>query len=244
MSGRQREPAMRIERDAGDAAQPDALVVADDDELVKLRDEIEANFKIVSPVEFALKAEMRGGVERRHLDGSDRWHAVLDGVADEGALVGAATLHGHQQRQRGLALAQVVADRLGIPMEDISIEHGDTGKVLFGMGTYGSRSLAVGGTAIVKAVDKIVAKGKRSIEGRLRALGMRLIARDSMSTGLVVGSLVFGFLLAIVNCWQLVRQRRRMQLPEWTIILSCTESKRQEAEQGRGANALPRAAHD
>ena len=37
--------------------------------------------------------------------------------------------------------------------------HGDTGRVLFGMGTYGSRSLSVGGTAIVKAIDKIVAKG-------------------------------------------------------------------------------------
>jgi len=55
----------------------------------------------------------------------------------------------------------VVADRLGIPMEDIDIVHGDTGKILFGMGTYGSRSIAVGGTAIVKAVDKIVAKGKK-----------------------------------------------------------------------------------
>src|SRR2546427_12531172 len=46
-------------------------------------------------------------------------------------------------------------------MEDIDIVHGDTGKILFGMGTYGSRSIAVGGTAIVKAVDKIVAKGKK-----------------------------------------------------------------------------------
>jgi hypothetical protein len=63
------------------------------------------------------------------------------------------------------------------------------------------------------------------------ALGMRLIARDSMSTGLIVGSLVFGFLLAFFNRWQLARQRRRMQLPEWTVILSRTESKRQEAEQ-------------
>ena len=39
--------------------------------------------------------------------------------------------------------------------------HGDTGRVPFGMGTYGSRSLAVGGTAIVKAVDKVIAKGKK-----------------------------------------------------------------------------------
>jgi hypothetical protein len=70
------------------------------------------------------------------------------------------------------------------------------------------------------------------------ALGMRLIARDSMSTGLIVGSLVFGFLLAIFNRWQLARQRRRMQLPEWTVILSRTESKRQEAEQGVRGNGV------
>jgi len=68
--------------------------------------------------------------------------------------------HSHGQGHE-TTFAQVVADKLGIPMDDITIEHGDTGKVLFGMGTYGSRSLAVGGTAIVKAVDKIVAKGKK-----------------------------------------------------------------------------------
>ena len=68
--------------------------------------------------------------------------------------------HSHGQGHE-TTFAQVVADKLGIPMEDISIEHGDTAKVLFGMGTYGSRSLAVGGTAIVKAVDKVIAKGKK-----------------------------------------------------------------------------------
>jgi aerobic carbon-monoxide dehydrogenase large subunit len=68
--------------------------------------------------------------------------------------------HSHGQGHE-TTFAQVVADKLGIPLDDISIEHGDTAKVLFGMGTYGSRSLAVGGTAIIKAVDKIVAKGKK-----------------------------------------------------------------------------------
>jgi carbon-monoxide dehydrogenase large subunit len=46
-------------------------------------------------------------------------------------------------------------------MDDVDIQHGDTGKILFGMGTYGSRSIAVGGTAIVKAIDKVIAKGKK-----------------------------------------------------------------------------------
>jgi len=68
--------------------------------------------------------------------------------------------HSHGQGHE-TTFAQVVADKLGIPMEDIDIQHGDTGKILFGMGTYGSRSLAVGGTAIVKALDKVIAKGKK-----------------------------------------------------------------------------------
>ncbi len=68
--------------------------------------------------------------------------------------------HSHGQGHE-TSFAQVVADKLGIPMDDVTIEHGDTGKVLFGMGTYGSRSLAVGGTAMVKALDKIIAKGRK-----------------------------------------------------------------------------------
>ncbi len=68
--------------------------------------------------------------------------------------------HSHGQGHE-TTFAQVVADRLGLAVEQVDIVHGDTSKVLFGMGTYGSRSLAVGGTAIVKALDKIVAKGKK-----------------------------------------------------------------------------------
>jgi carbon-monoxide dehydrogenase large subunit len=68
--------------------------------------------------------------------------------------------HSHGQGHE-TTFAQVVADRLGLPIEGVEIVHGDTSKILFGMGTYGSRSLAVGGSAIVKALDKIVAKGKK-----------------------------------------------------------------------------------
>ena len=68
--------------------------------------------------------------------------------------------HSHGQGHE-TTFAQVVADKLGIDIEDVDIQHGDTGKTLFGMGTYGSRSLSVGGTAIVKALDKVVAKGKK-----------------------------------------------------------------------------------
>ena len=68
--------------------------------------------------------------------------------------------HSHGQGHE-TTFAQVVAAKLGIPVDNVEIVHGDTGRVPFGMGTYGSRSLSVGGTAIVKAVDKIIAKGKK-----------------------------------------------------------------------------------
>ena len=68
--------------------------------------------------------------------------------------------HSHGQGHE-TTFAQLVADGLGIPIEQIEIVHGDSAKIPYGMGTYGSRSLAVGGTAIIKAMDKIVAKGKK-----------------------------------------------------------------------------------
>ncbi len=68
--------------------------------------------------------------------------------------------HSHGQGHE-TTFAQLVVERLGIPLENIEVVHGDTDRIPFGMGTYGSRSAAVGGSAIYKAVDKIVDKGKK-----------------------------------------------------------------------------------
>jgi carbon-monoxide dehydrogenase large subunit len=68
--------------------------------------------------------------------------------------------HSHGQGHE-TTFAQLVSDRLGIDINSVSIVHGDTDKVQFGMGTYGSRSGAVGMTAIAKALDKIEAKAKK-----------------------------------------------------------------------------------
>ena len=62
--------------------------------------------------------------------------------------------HSHGQGHE-TTFAQVVADELGVPMEDVEIVHGDTAAIPFGMGSYGSRSIAVGGAAIVKSAEKI-----------------------------------------------------------------------------------------
>ena len=68
--------------------------------------------------------------------------------------------HSHGQGHE-TTFAQLVSERLGIPFENVSIVHGDTDKVQFGMGTYGSRSGAVGMSAISKALDKVEAKAKK-----------------------------------------------------------------------------------
>ncbi|TAE22040.1 MAG: xanthine dehydrogenase family protein molybdopterin-binding subunit [Cytophagales bacterium] len=68
--------------------------------------------------------------------------------------------HSHGQGHE-TTFVQVVADKLGIAMEDVELVHGDSDTVAFGMGTYGSRSLAVGGSAIMKSIDKVLEKGAK-----------------------------------------------------------------------------------
>ncbi|MCY4590320.1 MAG: xanthine dehydrogenase family protein molybdopterin-binding subunit [Alphaproteobacteria bacterium] len=68
--------------------------------------------------------------------------------------------HSHGQGHE-TTFAQLVSDQLGIPIESVEISHGDTGNVQFGMGTYGSRSLAVGGEAIVRATNKVIEKARK-----------------------------------------------------------------------------------
>ncbi len=68
--------------------------------------------------------------------------------------------HSHGQGHE-TTFPQVVASMLGIDENQIDIVHGDTARIPFGMGTYGSRSLAVGGSALFRATEKIIAKAKK-----------------------------------------------------------------------------------
>ena len=67
--------------------------------------------------------------------------------------------HSHGQGHE-TTFSQLVADALGIPLADVEIVHGDTGRIPFGMGSYGSRSGAVGGTAIFMSLQKVIDKGR------------------------------------------------------------------------------------
>lgn len=76
--------------------------------------------------------------------------------------------HSHGQGHE-TAFPQVVAEMLGIDQNSIEIVHGDTSKIPFGMGTYGSRSLAVCGSAVVRATEKIINKAKKIAAHMLEA---------------------------------------------------------------------------
>jgi aerobic carbon-monoxide dehydrogenase large subunit len=76
--------------------------------------------------------------------------------------------HSHGQGHE-TAFSQLIAERLGVSINQVQIVHGDTDKVQFGMGTYGSRSAAVGLTAILKAMEKVEAKAKKIASHLLEA---------------------------------------------------------------------------
>ena len=88
------------------------------------------------------------------------WESAQIRFNPTGGVVVFTGSHSHGQGHE-TTFAQLISEHLGVPIENVEVSHGDTGNVPFGMGTYGSRSLAVGGSAIMRAVDKIVEKGKK-----------------------------------------------------------------------------------
>jgi len=88
------------------------------------------------------------------------WESAKVRVHPSGSVTVYSGSSGHGQGHE-TTFAQIVADRLGCDVDQVDVIEGDTEKVQFGMGTYGSRSAAVGGSAIATAVDKVIAKGKK-----------------------------------------------------------------------------------
>ncbi len=87
--------------------------------------------------------------------------------------------HSHGQGHETV-FPQIVADMLGIDESMIEIVHGDTSKIPFGMGTYGSRSLAVCGSAVVKATEKVITKAKLIAAHMLEAPGEEVEFEDGI----------------------------------------------------------------
>ncbi|RVU33877.1 xanthine dehydrogenase family protein molybdopterin-binding subunit [Hwanghaeella grinnelliae] len=89
--------------------------------------------------------------------------------------------HSHGQGHE-TTFAQLVSETLGLPLDQVEISHGDTNKVAFGMGTYGSRSLAVGGEAMMKAMNKIIDKSKKIAAHVLEAAEADIEFKDGKFT--------------------------------------------------------------
>jgi carbon-monoxide dehydrogenase large subunit len=81
-------------------------------------------------------------------------------VHPTGSVTVSVGTHSHGQSHE-TTFAQIVADTLGVPYDSVEIHHGDTGDTPFGYGTYGSRSLAVGGMAIMASCHKVVEKATK-----------------------------------------------------------------------------------
>ncbi len=89
--------------------------------------------------------------------------------------------HSHGQGHE-TTFAQVIAEMIGIPESQVEIVHGDTANTPMGMGTYGSRSIAVGGSAMVRAASKIIAKAKKIAAHLLEASDSDIELKDGKFT--------------------------------------------------------------
>jgi len=90
--------------------------------------------------------------------GGWEWGCVRMEISGKVTAITGVSPHGQGQET---TFAQIVADRLGVPIEDVVVLHGDTNIAHYGRDTYGSRGTAVGGTAIVMCIDKVIAKAKQ-----------------------------------------------------------------------------------
>ncbi|MGY1660363.1 xanthine dehydrogenase family protein molybdopterin-binding subunit [Geodermatophilus sp. SYSU D00705] len=156
-----------LEYDSGDydAATRQALELIGYDELrEEQRRRRESNDPVQLGIGFSTFTEMCGLAPSRVLGslsyGAGGWESASIRMLPTGKVevVTGSTPHGQGHET---AWSQLVADQLGVPFEDVEVLHGDTAVAPKGMDTYGSRSLVVGGTAVVKAAEKVVAKARK-----------------------------------------------------------------------------------
>jgi aerobic carbon-monoxide dehydrogenase large subunit len=156
-----------LEYDSGDydAATQQALELVGYDELrEEQRRRRESNDPVQLGIGFSTFTEMCGLAPSRVLGslsyGAGGWESASIRMLPTGKVevVTGSTPHGQGHET---AWSQLVADELGVPFEDVEVLHGDTAVAPKGMDTYGSRSLVVGGTAVVKAAEKVIAKARK-----------------------------------------------------------------------------------
>ena len=138
--------------DSGDyeRAMDKALALAGYDDLVRQRDEARARGELMG-IGLATFVEPSGGA------GFESGLVRVERTGEVSAVTGSSP-HGQGHET---VFAQVVADRLGVPLDRVTVRHGDTFAAPQGVGTFGSRSACLGGSALALAADRLVAKAKR-----------------------------------------------------------------------------------
>jgi carbon-monoxide dehydrogenase large subunit len=112
----------------------------------------------LAPSRIAIRLGVRGGL----------FESATVRVHPTGHVTVLIGTHSHGQGHE-TTWAQIVSQKFGIPADNVEVVFGDTDKVQFGLGTYGSRSAAVGGSALAKAADKVILKGKKIAAHMLEA---------------------------------------------------------------------------
>jgi carbon-monoxide dehydrogenase large subunit len=107
--------------------------------------------------------------------GGWEWGCVRIEISGKVTVITGATPHGQGQET---SFAQITADWLGVPIEDIVVLHGDTATAHFGRDTYGSRATALGGSAIVMSIEKIVEKAKTLAAALLKSTPKEIEFKD------------------------------------------------------------------
>jgi carbon-monoxide dehydrogenase large subunit len=107
--------------------------------------------------------------------GGWEWGCVRIEISGKVTVITGATPHGQGQET---SFAQIAADRLGVPIEDIVVLRGDTASAHFGRDTYGSRATALGGTAIAMSIDKIIEKTKTLAAALLKSTPEKIEFED------------------------------------------------------------------
>ncbi|PRY41234.1 carbon-monoxide dehydrogenase large subunit [Geodermatophilus tzadiensis] len=188
-----------LEYDSGDydAATQQALDLLGYSELrEEQRRRRESNDPVQLGIGFSTFTEMCGLAPSRVLGslsyGAGGWESASIRMLPTGKVevVTGSTPHGQGHET---AWSQLVADQLGVPFEDVEVLHGDTAVAPRGMDTYGSRSLVVGGTAVVKAADKVIAKARKvaahlleASEDDLEFSGGKFSVRGTPGSGLSI----------------------------------------------------------
>ncbi len=145
------------------------------DDLLKQRDDARAAGKLFG-VGVSTYVEICAlGPSKMMAAGGWEWGCVRIEMSGKVTVITGTTSHGQGQET---SFAQMTADKLGVPMEDIVVLRGDTAVAHYGRDTYGSRATVIGGMAIVQSIDKVITKATKLAAHLLGASAKDILFRD------------------------------------------------------------------